>query len=395
VSIEPVRTIDVAERRARMARRHLLLPDTRATAATAVADALVALHATDPATVYLSIAARAEGVSREHVAAALHEERTLRKVLCMRRTLFALPLDVVPVAAAACTRAVAVKERQSLVKHLGWAGVEDPGAFVDAAVEDTAAALAALGDVTAAELVEAVPALRQEVDPAPGKPYGGPGRITTRVLILVAASGRAIRGRPMGGLTSSLTRWEAAPPGMAEEMQRLDDGDAQAELVGRWLRAFGPATDADVAWWAGITLGRARAALQKCDAVPVDVDGAIAYVLPDDVDPVAPVEPWIALLPALDPTPMGWSSREWYLGSHKAAVFDANGNVGPTVWCDGRIVGGWAQRSDGTIVWRLLEDAGKRADAAIAERAASLQDWLGDVRVTPRFRTPLERDLSA
>ena len=79
------------------------MPSACASSATAVADALVALHATDPATVYLSIAARTETVTRDDVAAALHEERTLRKMLCMRRTVFALPLDVVPIAAAACT----------------------------------------------------------------------------------------------------------------------------------------------------------------------------------------------------------------------------------------------------------------------------------------------------
>ena len=197
----------------------------------------------------------------------------------------------------------------------------------------------------------------------------------------------------MGGLTSSLTRWEAAPPGMAEEMQRLDEADAQAELVRRWLRVFGPATDADVAWWTGITLGKARTALQAIDAVPVDIDGATGYLLPDDVDPEPATEPWVALLPRPRPHADGVVGGGRYLGDHKVALFDTNGNVGPTVWCDGRIIGGWAQRPDGTIVWRLLEKVGKRPEAAIEERARYLQQWLGDVRVTPRFRTPLEREL--
>ena len=106
-------------------------------------------------------------------------------------------------------------------------------------------------------------------------------------------------------------------------------------------------------------------------------------------------EPWAALLPALDPTTMGWAGRDFYLGPHRGALFDRNGNAGPTIWWDGRVVGGWAQRRTGEVVLRLLEDPGAEATAAIEAEAARLTDWLGPVKVTPRFRTPLERELVA
>jgi hypothetical protein len=108
-----------------------------------------------------------------------------------------------------------------------------------------------------------------------------------------------------------------------------------------------------------------------------------------DAPPVA------ALLPALDPAPMGWQSRSWYLGPHMPQLFDRTGNIGPTVWWAGRVVGGWAQRASGEVVFRLLEDVGADAEAAVAAKAAALEAWLGSSRVTPRFRTPLERELSA
>ena len=102
-----------------------------------------------------------------------------------------------------------------------------------------------------------------------------------------------------------------------------------------------------------------------------------------------------ALLPALDPTVMGWKERAWYLGEHAPALFDRSGNAGPTVWWNGRIVGGWVQRKDGEVVFRLLEDVGAEATAAVAAEAERLAEWLGETRVLPRFRTPLERTLSA
>ena len=92
---------------------------------------------------------------------------------------------------------------------------------------------------------------------------------------------------------------------------------------------------------------------------------------------------------------MGWSGRDWYLGTHRPMLFDRSGNIGPTVWWDGRVVGGWAQRKEGEIAFRLLEDVGADALKAVKGDAERLATWLGKVRVTPRFRTPLERELVA
>ena len=91
----------------------------------------------------------------------------------------------------------------------------------------------------------------------------------------------------------------------------------------------------------------------------------------------------------------GWRGRGWYLGDHGKALFDANGNAGPTTWVDGRVVGGWAQRRSGEVVHQLLEDVGREAVAAVDRSAAELEAWLGDVRVTPRFPTPLQKKLSS
>ncbi|MGH3469901.1 MAG: DNA glycosylase AlkZ-like family protein, partial [Thermocrispum sp.] len=122
-------------------------------------------------------------------------------------------------------------------------------------------------------------------------------------------------------------------------------------------------------------------------------EGVLA--LPGDLEPVPRPQPWVALLPALDPTAMGWAGREFYLGAHRGALLDTNGNVGPTVCRDGRIVGGWAQRPEGKMVYRLLADVGAEVTGRVAAEVARLDAWLGGVRVVPKFRTPLERELAA
>jgi hypothetical protein len=65
------------------------------------------------------------------------------------------------------------------------------------------------------------------------------------------------------------------------------------------------------------------------------------------------------------------------------------------VWVDGRVVGGWAQRRDGTVVHELLEDVGRTAANAVERAAADLEAFVGAVRVTPRFPTPLQQELAA
>jgi hypothetical protein len=174
----------------------------------------------------------------------------------------------------------------------------------------------------------------------------------------------------------------------------MEPAAARAELVRRYLAGFGPATTADVKWWTGWTVAQTKAALAAVQAAEVALAGdATGWVLPDDLEPVRAPRPWVALLPSLDPTTMGWQERGWYLGTHGPELFDRNGNAGPTIWLDGRVVGGWTQRRGGEIVHRLLEDVGTEAATSVAGAGAELQDWLGPMRITPRFPTPLHKEL--
>ena len=171
---------------------------------------------------------------------------------------------------------------------------------------------------------------------------------------------------------------------------------ARAELARRWLAAFSPALVSDLQWWAGWTGAQTKAALAALPVAEVDLDGQVGIALADDLSfsASADVPPVAALLPGLDPTSMGWQERSWYVGPHAPLLFDRTGNIGPTVWWQGRIVGGWAQRPSGEVGYQLVEDIGADGVAAVSAEAARLASWLGTNRVTPRFRTPLERELS-
>jgi hypothetical protein len=394
--------VGVAQRRARLVERQLL----GAPVATVgqVADALVALHATDPVTVYLSARARSR-CAVDEVDAALYEERAVVRMLGMRRTVFVVPAGLADVVQAACTDDVARRMRRQMEKDLAGGGVGDgdAGAWLRSVEDGVLRALAARGGgATGAQLSADEPRLRTQLVYAADKSYGGAAYITSRVLVLIAAEGRTIRGHRRGGWTSGQFEWflpqawlrggESAGAGLGAG---LDAGLARTELARRWLTTFGPGLVADLQWWAGWTGAQTKAALAALPVAEVDLDGQAGVALADDLDFPADAPEVGALLPALDPAPMGWQARAWYLGPHTPPLFDRTGNVGPTVWWACRVVGGWAQRASGEVVYRLLEDIGADGEAAVAAQAAALESWLGPARVTPRFRTPLERELSA
>jgi hypothetical protein len=204
-----------------------------------------------------------------------------------------------------------------------------------------------------------------------------------------------VRGRPRGSWVNGQYRWRTARAWLGGELEQLDPAEARAELLRRWLGAFGPATETDVRWWTGWTARDTRAALAAVPHTAVELDGGSGLVLADDLEPVEPAEPSAALLSTLDPTTMGWKERGWYLGPHGSTLFDSNGNAGPTVWWDGRVVGGWSQRRDGEIVYELLEDVGADAVRAVEAEAGRVAAWLGDVRFSPGFLPPFQRGLAA
>ncbi|WP_216591892.1 winged helix DNA-binding domain-containing protein, partial [Streptomyces brasiliscabiei] len=347
------RFVEVAERRVRVGVRQRLAGSVRAAGPEEVAGSLVALHGSDPASVPLAVGARLADPGRTvaETERALYTDRTLVRMHGMRHTVFVFPTELTAVVHASTGITVAARERAALLKDMATAGAPDP-AWLKEVEESALAALARRGQATASELGEDEPRLRERFVYAAGKPYEGTHTVGTRLLKVLGVEGRVVRGRPLSSWTSNQFRWAVAPA-----HAELDVAEAQAELLGRWLAVCGPATEADLKWWTGWRVTEVRRALAAIGARAVTLDEGTGYVTADDEAPVAdPGEPWAALLPALDPTAMGWRQRDWYLDpGFRAALFDYSGNVGPTVWWNGRVVGGWAQRGDGEVVWRVLE----------------------------------------
>lgn len=387
-----MRSVSADQHRARLARRHHLAPSCRVEGALAVARELLGLHGSEAPTAFLSAWARTRSMTVADLQQAMYDDRTLVKQLAMRRTLFVVPRESLDVVQGAVGDRTAAAERRSLARAVQRAGLAEDGArWFDEAAAAVLAALADGREATSAQLRAEIPVLQVTLPYGQGTAWPGRAPVAPNVLNALAAAGQVARAHNLGTWTVSRPTWTSMRSWIGRDLEPLPEAEAMAVLVGRWLRAFGPGTERDLRWWFGSTLGRVRAALAELGAVPVAVDAGTGYLLPDDLEPVPPVEPWAALLPALDVTTMGWADRDWYLGAHRRLLFDGNGNAGPTAWWEGRVVGGWHQVPSGEVVLDLLEDVDPAGLHGLEEEAGRLTDWLAGVHVPSSLTTPLGR----
>ena len=279
---------------------------------------MTCLHATEPASVYLSAFARAEAIVAD-VDRALYDDRTVVKQLAMRRTLFAFPRDLLPAAWGAPRRGWSRSCATRLAKEVEANGIgRRRSRLARRHVRRDAAQPARRRSADHGRAARADPGPRRRVSSwPPGKAYGGSFPIAPRVLGTLGAGGsdRARRATRATGERSP-ARTLDADRGVARRGRRdPPTTDAGYRVAGRrWLRTFGPGTEADVVWWLGATKGAVRRALADLGAVEVGLeDGARDTCFPTTSTTCPSPEPWAALLPVLDPTTMGWKQRDFYL----------------------------------------------------------------------------------
>ncbi|HEY5784174.1 MAG TPA: winged helix DNA-binding domain-containing protein [Microlunatus sp.] len=370
-------------RRARLAQRHRLLPRLRTDDVVQIAEDVVALHSTDPVTVMLSAMVRMAHPSITAVEEVVYDRRALIRHHAMRRTLWLATPDTVRLMHAAATRKLVGPARRQLAKMLTAAGVPDPEGWLEDARSQVLAHLRDHGPSTAREIGREVSGLRVPLQLAAGKPYASTQGAHSQLITLLGFQGDLLRTRPSSWITgayayASTEDW--LPGGLGE----LDEVTAATELARRWLRRFGPGTTTDLQWWMGWTLGLTRRALEGSGAVAVALADGPGWLAADD-QPVDEDEPWVALLPSLDPATMGWKQRSWYLPDAALEAFDSVGNGGPTIWVDGRIVGAWAQDKQGKIHLHYFEQVAAVRRREVDDRVAELKAMVGDTRFAVRF----------
>jgi hypothetical protein len=350
----------------RRARAHAQLLGGRAGSSPGVVvAATVGLQSQDPTAAALSVRARSQGLVLADIVAALVETHDVVSTWTLRGTRHWHARDDVRWLLGLLGPVFNRPGRRA--EELGIAG-----AVGDRAVGVLADALAAAGDrlVSRAE-VKALLA-RHGVDPSGQAPVHVIRRAALEGVLCVVAG-------PNGKERYALLDQWVPPAGPVPA-----GPEAAAELVRRYLHAFGPATAADFARWSGLPAPAARAAWDAVAAEVAGVDGR-GCVLRADAARVAaaaesPPTP-VRLLGGFDTLVLGYADRDLLVPPDRARDVNAGGGiVRPTVLSDGEVVGTWS-RGAGVDTFRSLTDD-ERAAAA-----RELEDVERFLATAPRVRS--------
>ncbi len=338
--------------------------------------ATAGVYSTAP-TCYLSYAARVEGFRLAHLDEELYERRRLVRLRCMRQSAYIEPIEALPVIIAATGERVG----QAISRILRVSGLtESAYNELSGRIEGL---LAGHPPVTIPELREMlgphVPERREALQYA---------------VALMCRQSRLVRAEVRGSWRSdnyTYARWEDWVGAPVEE---VEPESARVDLARRYLRAYGPATTADLKWWAGWTVKEANAAVMGLGDgiihVSVNDEGAAparALVLAEEEGDLLATDPenahGVRLLPVWDAYLMGWADRRRFVreGDY-GRVYDKVGNGTSVVLIDGVAEGVWefdyADKPHGGRLTVRVAPFG----AAVEERWGEVEEAAGRIKDT-------------
>jgi hypothetical protein len=316
----------------------------------AVAERLLAVQGQDPRGARLAVRARSEGLTAADVDRALSKERSLLITWLNRGTLHLVRSEDYPLLQALTTPPLLTSANRRLAQE----GV--PPADAERAVRVIETALAADGPLAREQL-------RERLDSAAMQTAG---QALIHLFFLAAVRGVVVRG-PMVGKQHAyvLVRdWldPAKPP---------DRDVALAELARRYLVGHAPASDRDLARWAGLPLRDARAGLGAIAKELVERDDGLVHLA---AHPPRPEVPKPKLIGAYDPVLLGWTSREQIIGPHTHLVTN-NGLFRPFAMVKGRATATW-RLNRGKVTIEPLGPIPKKATAALNADAADVERFM-------------------
>jgi hypothetical protein len=167
------------------------------------------------------------------------------------------------------------------------------------------------------------------------------------------------------------------------DLESLSPEDAQIQLVKRYIEVFGPVTEEDAAWWTGLGKNRTRTAMAALEAklLPVQIKGNSEEYVMLDFDFAAmkrfkgPRKLPMLLLPYEDPYPKGYQLRNRLVKSEHENQAYIRGEVQPTVWANGKIIGTWNRVFDkpsDALTIQLFKSIGRNEKTALTDKAHAM-----------------------
>jgi len=325
-----------------------------------VARAICGAQAQDLSAGRLAFRARSPSLRAADVDRARTEERSLLRTWVMRGTMHLIATEDAAWLVPLFEQAFADNSR----RRLAQLGV-DP-VTQERGLREIRQALEADGPLTRGDLAERLRRNEIPLDPS----------TRLHMFRLAIARGVACLGPDAGSQTCLVgaREWLGKRPPHRREA-------ALSELARRYLRAFGPATEADFAGWAGLGLREIRAALAGIgsELIEARVGDRTAWRLKGALR--RPRRRIVRLLPAWDTYLMGYRDREFMAAPARwRRIMPGGGILRPSIVVDGVAAGTWRLRRGGSalrVEVEPFEDLDQAAAEAIAAEAADVGRFEG------------------
>lgn len=324
----------------------------------------------------LSIWTRRRESTREEIQKALWETREIVRTSAMRMTLHLIPARDLPIYVAAM-KAPAFRRIEYWLRRMG-ATPQQVQTMVGSVVDS---------------LADGSPRTQQELIASAKKKVGaGMGKWLDHAWSGVRPAvieGLIVYGPPRGAEATfvRVDTWLGRQP-------LIDVADARAELLRRFLAAFGPARAHDFAKWSGIAASEAKRVVESIrdEIADVSVEGAPACILRKDLPALTRSEldgGAVRLLGAFDSLLLAHATKEHLVDARfYKRVYRPQGWISPVVLRGGTIIGVWFPQTSGkktTLVVELFGRGTPEVRRAIEREAEALGMFLG-VGCSPRFK---------
>ena len=338
-------------------RKLQLLDDARTEeSVSSIAELLIGLHAKKPQTPYLSLLARVPDAAPQALDESLYRKRELLRAHAMRGTVHMLPQSQYETVLTATAGQLDNMYRRAFNNLPNKKKIQDQ---ICRLIEKR-------GALSHSEIAELLPFAVDERD-------------LHRLLNELCTDRVLVKATIRGTWRSSiynyeiLNRWQPDIPGGESNLER-----ARSLLVEWYLKAYAPATTADIAWWTGFSQAEVKKAISALDPAVdswhFDALDQPAWMLVDDLEafqkwtPPKPAQ--VNLLPSFDPYVVAYIDRGRYIDdrNYRDVFTGVAGMIEPVITCDGRIAGTWKYNlKAGRVPVRLFK--GAMVQTELLERA--------------------------
>ncbi|MFX0184300.1 MAG: winged helix DNA-binding domain-containing protein [Candidatus Hodarchaeota archaeon] len=346
------------------------------------------LHSTDYWTPYLSVFARIGDYNPEKIFQSLNRGDKLARINAFRRTLFVVHTDNL----AMVFQATGSRFYDELIKSPYLKDFTNEE--IDHAIENIIATLES-SPMTTRELKQKLPKLAPNM---------------RGFLLGAMARGNIIRATAKHA-RSNLTTYAPVSKWVSFDLNRISYEQALNQLIFSYIKVFGPVSEADVAWWLGLSRKEVKGKLQEIEKeiLSFKIKNFIYYMDRTDyeaalsLDPLT--DPVINFLPYEDHFPKAYIDRSWFISEkNRPKLFPRNkksywptkptqvleptsrgviqsGELRPSIWLNEKIIGRWElekNKKEFTIIMSLYQDVDSSLKDSITEKRDQLERFINE-----------------